>query len=242
MIVGLLIGGILVAQSMITASKGQSIIKDLQQLDIAIQNFHTKYNALPGDSKGFNGNGNGYVTDSFDHPLVTNIYGPSWGGEHANFWVSLQQGGFTINNVTFTTAIPNDPIPLGGLTLKRLSAKAPTANFPPSKVLGNNAGYFLFPIKCTTGWCSGMYIYEYYIGTMSVVDNPAIYQEISLHALPSGYSQIVDSKLDDGIASSGKITATDSGGCFNGSRYNTDYSFHNENFQSRCFMLIPASF
>ena len=48
-IIGLLIGGILAAQSMIETAKINAQIKQLQQLDITTQNFLGKYNRLPGD-------------------------------------------------------------------------------------------------------------------------------------------------------------------------------------------------
>ena len=49
-IIGLMIGGILVAQSMVGTAKIQRVVQQLQQYDVAIANFKTKYNALPGDS------------------------------------------------------------------------------------------------------------------------------------------------------------------------------------------------
>ena len=50
-IIGLLIGGILVAQSMIETARIQSQIRQLEQFDIAISNFHQRYNSLPGDTR-----------------------------------------------------------------------------------------------------------------------------------------------------------------------------------------------
>ena len=52
-IVGLLISGILVGQSMIATARLQSAIRQLQQYDAAVTNFQTQYNQLPGDSKLF---------------------------------------------------------------------------------------------------------------------------------------------------------------------------------------------
>jgi prepilin-type N-terminal cleavage/methylation domain-containing protein len=48
-IIGLLIGGILVAQSMIRTAKIQATIRLLSQLDVANVNFTTKYGQLAGD-------------------------------------------------------------------------------------------------------------------------------------------------------------------------------------------------
>lgn len=49
-IIGLLIGGVLVAQSMISTAKIQGVVRQLQQYDIAVVNFQTRYKQLPGDS------------------------------------------------------------------------------------------------------------------------------------------------------------------------------------------------
>lgn len=50
-IIGLLIGGILVAQSMIGTVKISKTVKQLSEYEIAVQNFRTKYNgAWPGDT------------------------------------------------------------------------------------------------------------------------------------------------------------------------------------------------
>lgn len=50
-IIGLLIGGILVAQSMIETARVQRLITNLAQYEVAAQNFKTTYKAFPGDSK-----------------------------------------------------------------------------------------------------------------------------------------------------------------------------------------------
>jgi prepilin-type N-terminal cleavage/methylation domain-containing protein len=67
-IVGLLIGGILVAQSMMTTAQDEMFLKNLQQYEIAADNFKTSYKYYPGDAPGFTppGNGNGYI----DYTLV----------------------------------------------------------------------------------------------------------------------------------------------------------------------------
>lgn len=101
-IVGLLTGGILVARSMIGAAKLQSSVKAIQEIDIAIQNFHTRYNSLPGDSTTFGGDGDGI--------LGTAYIGHGWGGgyntEIENFWPSLSQSGFAPSGGNFSATIP----------------------------------------------------------------------------------------------------------------------------------------
>jgi prepilin-type N-terminal cleavage/methylation domain-containing protein len=76
-IVGLLIGGVLVAQSMIHTSKLQKAVRLLAQCDTVISNFREKYQQLPGDSSYFipAGDNNGLVE-----------YSESW-----DAWVQLSQ-------------------------------------------------------------------------------------------------------------------------------------------------------
>lgn len=57
-IIGLLIGGILVAQSLIESAKINSLVRNLQQYEIGISSFKTKYKDKPGDSPHFTPPGN----------------------------------------------------------------------------------------------------------------------------------------------------------------------------------------
>ncbi len=52
-IIGLLVAGILVAQSMTDTARAQRITLELQQYQIMVDNFGTKYNALPSDDAMF---------------------------------------------------------------------------------------------------------------------------------------------------------------------------------------------
>ena len=69
-IIGLLIGGILAAQSMIKTAKITGIIKDLGQYDAAFSLFRSKYNGtLPGDTTLFPSGGNDdKVVDTYEFP------------------------------------------------------------------------------------------------------------------------------------------------------------------------------
>ena len=62
-IIGLLISGVLVAQSMINTAKIQKAVRLIAQCEVAISNFRNKYQQLPGDSNYFSnpGDNNGDV-------------------------------------------------------------------------------------------------------------------------------------------------------------------------------------
>lgn len=70
-IVGLLIGGILAAQSIIQTSHVLKLVSKVQQVEIATQNFFTTYKAIPGDTNIF-------------IPVGTPDFALSWGGAGVN--------------------------------------------------------------------------------------------------------------------------------------------------------------
>lgn len=57
-IIGLVIGGILVAQSMISSAKIQNLIGSIQKYEIAVSNFTLNYKFYPGDDSAFQPPGN----------------------------------------------------------------------------------------------------------------------------------------------------------------------------------------
>jgi prepilin-type N-terminal cleavage/methylation domain-containing protein len=90
-IIGLLIGGILAAQSMISTVRVNSQVMQLQQLDVSVSNFKTQFNCFPGDCALLTppGNGNGRIEDPVVSTCSTRFL-----GENANFWVHLDVSGF----------------------------------------------------------------------------------------------------------------------------------------------------
>ncbi len=49
-IIGMLIGGILIGQSLVTSARVMNQIKQLQEIQIAVRNFKLAYKQLPGDA------------------------------------------------------------------------------------------------------------------------------------------------------------------------------------------------
>lgn len=99
-IVGLLIGGVLKGQALISSAKSNSIIKKMQSLQTAYYSFQDRYSALPGDmanasvivgstavncsTRCGNGQLNGWQNASlaFNHLSAAGLYsGPAPGGE-----------------------------------------------------------------------------------------------------------------------------------------------------------------
>ena len=117
-VIGLLIGGILTAQSMISTSKITAVVAQIQQFDAGVMSFKTKYNYLPGDAPGFGGDGNGNITTT-GYGSRTHIFL----GEIANFW-------YNFDSSQFSNPISNPPIYIGS-----------NKNVPISK-LGSNNSFF----------------------------------------------------------------------------------------------------
>ena len=87
-IVGLLIGGILVAQSLIDSARVGKLVRDIGQYEIAINNFKMNFRHYPGDSPHFTPAGDG--DDSTDH---VNCNGSYSGYESVQYWAHLSQSG-----------------------------------------------------------------------------------------------------------------------------------------------------
>lgn len=87
-IVGLLTAGIMVGQSLIESSRIARTVKEIQQIEITMEQFQSKFRGLPGDSKIFGGNGDGRI----DSVLFT--VGGAGNGEDFAMWKNLYDTGF----------------------------------------------------------------------------------------------------------------------------------------------------
>src|SRR5665647_40387 len=63
-IIGLLLGGILKGQEMITQAKIKNVINDMNGITAALNSYQDRYRALPGDDKGAGGTGGRWASDS----------------------------------------------------------------------------------------------------------------------------------------------------------------------------------
>jgi prepilin-type N-terminal cleavage/methylation domain-containing protein len=88
-IIGLLIGGILAAQSMISTAKNQKVVRQISQFDIAIANFNSKFGGLPGDSSKLGCTD--YGDNTCDNGLIEDHTGDAGyhSGESGKFWYDL---------------------------------------------------------------------------------------------------------------------------------------------------------
>lgn len=96
-IIGLLLGGVLKGQELITQAKIKNVANDFNGLSAAIYSYQDRYRALPGDDSRaktrwtqatvVNGDGNGQV-DGDDYNSIDNAKEPR------QFWLHLRNAGF----------------------------------------------------------------------------------------------------------------------------------------------------
>lgn len=97
-IIGLLVGGILVGQSLIDSAKISNFVSLISESDAAVNAFEAKYNGLPGDHKGFGGNGDGYVARGIPHiNCIQQDSANVLEGEIAKFWGSLLPNSYELD-------------------------------------------------------------------------------------------------------------------------------------------------
>ncbi|MEW5967588.1 MAG: prepilin-type N-terminal cleavage/methylation domain-containing protein [Pseudomonadota bacterium] len=109
-IIGLLLGGILKGQELITQGRIRNVANDFQSMTAAINLYQDRYRALPGDDAGAatrwgitapSGGtlGNGIVEGTYNSATATN--------ESRQFWLHLRRAGLVGGNVNDDTTPPN---------------------------------------------------------------------------------------------------------------------------------------
>jgi hypothetical protein len=104
-IIGLLLGGILKGQEMITQAKIKNLINDFNGVTVAVTSYQDRYRALPGDDPNAttrwtvqapaSGNGNGIIAGFYNANDTGGTNGaPSSAGESNLFWQHLRIAGF----------------------------------------------------------------------------------------------------------------------------------------------------
>lgn len=178
-IIGLLIGGILAAQSMINTSKINSFVKQMQQMDTSLSNFRVKFNSLPGDSTVMTNPGDG--SGRINH-MAASTTGYSFSGEIPHFWPHLSISGFDPHHQYSATVIGS------------FNANPDIMNAPFAKI-GDKAS--ILPI--TTSFTNWGRILAYKISNTQLVTNAAtsVFSG-DINATKSLDIAAIDKKIDDG--------------------------------------------
>lgn len=104
-IIGLLLGGILKGQEMITQAKIKNVIADMSGVSAAMYGYQDRYRALPGDDKNAltrwtsgtgtaSGDGNGVITGVYTVDVTAAGTGVVMANEAGFFWHHLRLAGF----------------------------------------------------------------------------------------------------------------------------------------------------
>src|SRR2546427_900294 len=103
-IVGLLLGGVLKGQEMITQAKIKNIVNDFNGVTVAVTSYQDRYRTLPGDDQNATtrwtvqapgkGDGNGVIAGKYNDNLPLAGGPPPDGAESNLFWQHLRIAGF----------------------------------------------------------------------------------------------------------------------------------------------------
>jgi len=140
-IIGLLLGGILKGQEMITQAKIKNVMSDFSGISAAYHGYQDRYRAIPGDDPGANArwslgiaapNGNGVIGGTYASTTADD--------ESRLFWLHLRSAGFvggTTQNQPFNA--------LNGIIGVQTGDGAAT----PAAALASGAGSFTSLIMCS---------------------------------------------------------------------------------------------
>jgi len=125
-IIGLLLGGVLKGQEMITQAKIKNIINDFNGVTVAVTSYQDRYRAIPGDDQNAStrwttqapasGNGDGIVAGFYNANDTSGTGGaPPAAAESNLFWQHLRIAGFVPGLTTGTGSGTPPPNAAGGL-------------------------------------------------------------------------------------------------------------------------------
>lgn len=110
-IIGLLLGGILKGQEMITQAKIKNVVADFSGISAAYYGYQDRYRAIPGDdpnagtrwASAGSGNGDGVVAGTYNDPtcpvtVAPSTTTPSTTPESCLWWDDLRRSGFVAGN------------------------------------------------------------------------------------------------------------------------------------------------
>jgi hypothetical protein len=211
-IIGLIVGGIVVGQSLISAAAVRAQISQIEKYNTAVNTFRGKYGYLPGDMTaataaqlGFpargsgpgEGDGNGVIQGA-----------QSWGGanscvetagETAVFWEDLSQAGLISGTFNTASATPTPPF-------IAIPATSVSAYLPPA-MIGQNNYVYVFSAGAGSSIISGGPTNYFGLSPVASIDSNGYIESPTGPGLTVLQAQSVDNKIDDGLPQSGNVIA-----------------------------------
>ena len=137
-IIGLLLGGILKGQEMITQAKIKNVIADMSGVSAAMYGYQDRYRSLPGDDK--NANTRWTATAGDGDGIVEGLWTATT-GEAINFWDHLRRAGFVSGKMGVQTgdgaATPAGVLSDGGTPATSFSSLILCTAGLPDKIAGS---------------------------------------------------------------------------------------------------------
>jgi prepilin-type N-terminal cleavage/methylation domain-containing protein len=216
-IIGFIVGGVLVGQTLIEAAAVRAQITQIEKFNTATNTFYGKYGYLPGDIPagpaaqfGFaargqyagQGDGNGVIEGNCYGGIPNNTGTTQSAGETAMFWVDLSAANLIEGQ--FNTATSN-----ASNCSANISGAALNAWFPQAKIgqgsyvlvmggTGGNVGYMNFS-------AAGPNFFEVEGVTLLGNGFNGTVNPTSQMTVQQAYS--IDNKIDDGLPTSGNVLA-----------------------------------
>lgn len=214
-IIGLIIGGVLVGRDLISAATIRAQISQIEKYQTAVNTFRSKYGYLPGDipdptatQYGFTprgqyageGDGNGLIEGNNQNVAGANS-GTYFGmGETGVLWADLSTA--NLIDAGLNTATENSyPAILytTGASMQYF--------FPPGKIGRGNYVYAYSGGISINPAAGGSNDNNNYFGLSAVNTLTGGYELFSTAGLTVSEAYSIDSKVDDGLPQSGKVTA-----------------------------------
>jgi prepilin-type N-terminal cleavage/methylation domain-containing protein len=240
-IIGLIVGGILIGQDLIEASKMRGTITQMEQFDTAVNTFRLKYRYIPGDMLASRAGQLGFFQLTSGYGNANGQFEPVGGGcsnEALVFWRHLSDAQLIEGSYGSQGNNAIDPAS-GNVTA---NAEDPFLSMPAGKI---GRGSYFYPVTPTAGG------HRYLLRRMNSLLTIGLCVGMSNNTLTPIEAHSIDSKVDDGKFNTGRIIGAgnwdageSAGFCLTGgagdwdptARYNTSSSGQNPGNVPSCFI------
>jgi prepilin-type N-terminal cleavage/methylation domain-containing protein len=181
-IIGLLLGGILKGQEMITQAKIKNVVNDFNGITAAVNSYQDRYRALPGDdlnaatrwTGSVSGDGNGQLLGTYNNVLAAAATAAQ---ETNTFWWHLRLSGFVAGPTAGTAAGQQPGNAVNGIMGVQTGAGTATLGFASTIICTTN-----LPDKITiaveTQMDDGAYNTGQIRGIKQAAPNPALRPQV----------------------------------------------------------------
>lgn len=203
-IIGLLVGGVLVGQDLIKAASLRATVSQYEKYGASLNTFRLKFGGVPGDLLGGGaygldefatpdigmGDGDGYIQGDGDAAT-----GPAF-GETLMFWRHLSQANLIEGAYGSPGGVNAIDLDSGEVTGPVTTAAQVAGNFPAAKL--GNGNYFIVYSEDASN-------YFQILGVTGITGTALT----SAPQITPREAYDIDSKVDNGVPNSGRVTAMD---------------------------------